>query len=136
MAHSVMSTREHQPAFPVSSDWRKHAFNEIEKARDLGGRGGRFSSQRPSPQTFARARDLVNAIQRAELPLPIASAGPDGVLVIEWQIDRSELVFYVFDDSHIEVFVSAPKMEAQEETLSGVDQANQFVDRFVAGLRS
>jgi hypothetical protein len=111
-----------------ASSWREYAESEIAKASVLPPARTSWSPNTPSQVAIARAYALVKAIKRNDLILPITSAGPDGVLCLEWRQPGCKLVFSVLEDGLIEFYLSTPFVEG--EIRDGLEKANEVIEMF------
>jgi hypothetical protein len=113
-----------------ASAWREYAESEIAKASSLPSARTSWSPSAPSETAIARAYALVKAIKRTDLILPITSAGPDGVLCLEWRQPGCKLVFSVLEDGIIEFYLSTPFAEGEIQIRDGLEKANEVVEMF------
>lgn len=112
--------------------WRQIAVREIEKAESLKPVVSSWSPSRPAKLTIERARALIGAIKSEDLPLPLGSAGPDGVFCLEWRQPDRKLAFYVYHDGSIEFFVNTPYVDCAEGQIrDGLEKANEIVETFL-----
>ena len=115
-----------------ASRWREYAKEGIGKASVLPEGPKRWSPSKPAETAIDRARALVSAIKSDELPLPMTSAGPDGVFCLEWREPDRKLVFYIFDNGLIEFYVNTPHVsQAEGEIGDRIEQANEVVQTYL-----
>ena len=119
---------------PNVEQWRDSVRTEINKTRDLPFKTGRWSPTNPGRYTLERACALVNAIRVGDLPVPLTSAGPDGVLCLQWLMPDRKLSFYVYDDGLIEYFFATPTRPGAEGEIKErdpIESVNEILQLFV-----
>ena len=126
-----MRTDENRSA--RSAPWRESAEEGIVRAGVLADGPNRWSPSKPAEKALSCARTLLNAIKSDALPLPITSAGPDGVFSIEWREPDRAMVFSILEDGLIEYYVRTPHIPDVEGEIGEHfdEKVNEIVETFL-----
>jgi hypothetical protein len=65
--------------------WRAYFSKELEKLDGLPAGVDSWRAHKPPAGAFKMARAIVDAVTRAEMPLPFVAAGSDGSIEVKWR---------------------------------------------------
>ncbi len=115
-----------------SSQWREILSNELSKLRELAPGTGSWSPHQPTDRAFDSAYMLLKAIRFDNLPIAMLSAGPDGVICVEWRMPNKSVSLYLFSDGTVEGYAALPGRAPYEVEIpqNQLDKANELLSPF------
>jgi hypothetical protein len=126
--HMRIEPRRHPAEY---SAWHDTLSSELKKLRDLQPVDDSWSPHPPSERALQNALALVDAIRVQGLPLAIMSAGPDGVICLEWRKPDHTVAFYLMENGAVEALAVYPNRTPLEISLDKLEQANELLATFV-----
>lgn len=108
--------------------WRETADQGIARIENLKPTVSPWSPNRPSATALERAKSLIGAISRDDLPLPLISTSLEGTLCLQWRERDQRLYFFVHQNGEIE-FYGRRRTASRPSSLDGVIQLHKGLER-------
>lgn len=116
----------------ASGGWRAYFLGELNRLqRELPESRDRWAPHIPNRRVVAIAHQILNAVKRDDLPLPLLVAGSDGSIQIRWRRHR-ELSIFVRPDDAVEFLEVYPDGGMQEGLLKDPTEVPPLIDWLLA----